>query len=495
MRLSEDGSNTHEYALVDESRLQADSTSDQFKSEQGGRANPDSLQNEVGAYPDMHGANPNMARANPDMPIGKTGQGGANPDNDTLLVDISLKDSCLKEGSLKERNFKVASVPGPFPSPAGTDANGSSGTTPDKAGNSFAESVASPIPVEAGTKNERPAEVVESAPKPSAPISPVSPVSPVSPPSPVRLEKTKTEAHPGAHFLDPLVHQQNKSLSDYLADCKDEMYQAVAQTAVEVIRGLFRSSKPQDVDYFTHLPNQKIQDEQLMQWATPYFADYYEKNLSQPQYPENESCRAEFIRYCQRLLSMGFFSFMFHHAYLYAGQGFCYQVELEIGRTIRPWREQQEKLKQQQFLAQRKQQNQSPDQHLENEVNLSAAEKMRVFQQNLIARNKIGIYDDRGQFVQQVVNYNQTSMNLVREFFQLNPQLSVSHLNLLLDRCLELPPEFYEDDEDPQWHARNGRDITRFIRSVDLIATQLNLLDQLPAINPLPPRSNEPAAA
>ena len=111
---------------------------------------------------------------------------------------------------------------------------------------------------------------------------------------------------------------------------------------------------------------------------------------------------------------------------------------------------------------------------------------MQVFNQSLITLNKVGCYDDRGHFVEQVVQYGGTTLKLVREFFQLNPEFTVQHLNLILTRCLDLPAQYYETESDPQWHARTARDITRFIRSLDTIAGQLGLLTQIPGITPLP---------
>jgi len=84
------------------------------------------------------------------------------------------------------------------------------------------------------------------------------------------------------------------------------------------------------------------------------------------------------------------------------------------------------------------------------------------------------------------VTYNNASSKLIREFFQLNPQFTVKDLNLVLDQCIKLPEDYFDGGDDPQWHARTGRDISRFIRSFDIIASQLNLIDQLPDITPLP---------
>jgi hypothetical protein len=228
-------------------------------------------------------------------------------------------------------------------------------------------------------------------------------------------------------------------------------------------------------------------DQALLQWTGGYFEQFYNAHYAKNEADDHDKYRKMFIHYCQRFLSMGFHTCKFDSTRVYLGKPYYYQVGLSIFKVLSPWWEQQKKLRQDRDMAERKLKYVSPDAHKEGVANLSPAEKMQVFTQSLMNRNRIGQYNERGELNQEVVTYNKTTMPLIREFFQLNPDTTVQHLNLLLDRCLELPGEYWESELDPLFVSRKARNISLFMRNLHVIASQMKLLDELPAFTPLPP--------
>ncbi len=448
------------------------------------------------ANPDMSSPILDMSGSNPDMSGSKLDMTGANLDNNTILIETCLKASHLKEGSLKEGSFKDASVPFRHTLSSEPKSNEVIAATSDEMAKPFQEHLGNSIAV-----------VKTSAPKPEAMVGMATKCAPasvasspanlpclLSAPAPKVYQPTVRPPSPAVQFLDDEVHPRNWELCKELSPINDEhdVRLGIAQSAVTALRELIRTTPPEHLQYFIDLRNMKAMDSALSNWATGYCESYYDRHYNEPACPENAELRQKYIHYCQRFLSMGFHNYMFTSNPVYIGKPYYYEISLEMFRVLRPWLEQRQKQRQQQTILLRQAQYQSPDRDKEHLTTLSAGQKMQVFMQSLMSRNKVGMYDERNHFIQPVVNYTQTTMPLAREFFQLNPDLSVAHLNTVLERCLELPTEYYDGDSDPQWHSRNGRNISLFVRNFHIIATQLNLLDQLPNIVPLPPKE-EPA--
>jgi hypothetical protein len=475
-----DGRGASEYGFADEGQV----------SKYGdGSACTGSNLNEQNPNPNMAGSNVNMGGSNTDLAGPFVNMAGPNVNNNTILIDNHLKTLCLEDKELKTKDFQSACVSDSFSSSASSDQDKASTSTSGNPSNSFQEQVEGDSKVAVETKLADESDAVHSASSVPSSLASLAPL-------PTSISLPQPAIKPASLlFLDPEIDSKNKEFCNTLGSLynKEDVRRAIAGLVVEVIGELARISAPKDLFFFVQLPNQRELDAALAKWATPFFQNIYEKDYSNPELPENEDYRAMFLNYCQRVLSMAFYGVKYLDNGRYVGQSFASRASLEIFKAVNPWLEEQAKLRQIEDIKRRTGEFKSPDQHLENVADLSASEKMQVFVQSLMARNKVGQYDDRGKFVQQVVRYDQTSKMLVREFFQSNPSFTVKHLNLILDECVKMPAQYYDGDADPQWHARNGRDIIRFIRSIDIIAGQMNVLDQLPAIVPLPVREVQEA--
>ena len=123
----------------------------------------------------------------------------------------------------------------------------------------------------------------------------------------------------------------------------------------------------------------------------------------------------------------------------------------------------------------------SPDNNKEARSDISAAEKLQVLRNALIAINNIGAFDDKNQIHHQVVEYNKRTLDAALVFFQANPDFTVAHLIAVMQKCLELPKErdYREEGNDPLWHARKGRDISFLLQHFDIIVQSLNCVDEI----------------
>jgi hypothetical protein len=81
------------------------------------------------------------------------------------------------------------------------------------------------------------------------------------------------------------------------------------------------------------------------------------------------------------------------------------------------------------------------------------------------------------------------SLNIARRFFQLNPAFTPAHLNVVLDECLKFDRNI--DGLDDEWYPKNGYKISFLLNNLETIASELNLLSELPAFIPLPRKEEQ----
>ena len=217
-------------------------------------------------------------------------------------------------------------------------------------------------------------------------------------------------------------------------------------------------------------------------------ADVYDTKLSVPDLPNNAAYREMFINHAHCFLNMGFHSIIFDGKLVYCGLPY-YQIGLAVLSKISPWAEQRQEQQRQASMAKRADEYASPHKDKEKDAGLSAGDKAQVFNQSLQARNRIGRYDEWGQLHQDVVLIQRQSLNLARQFFQLNQEFTPAHLNLVLDECLKLPRTI--DGYDPLWHAKNAYKISFLLNNLSTIASQVDVLTRLPLFTPLPERETE----
>lgn len=139
------------------------------------------------------------------------------------------------------------------------------------------------------------------------------------------------------------------------------------------------------------------------------------------------------------------------------------------------WKEQQERAKR----------HPSPDNDKEGEAAISPAEKVMVLRNSLIARNRAGWPSKDGTLISNIVDYNDRSLRAAYKFFQANPDVSVEHLNTILDCCVD--NRFWgrvkDDYNDPSFWIRGGTHLSFFFGHLDKIITQLSYAEFLPPIN------------
>jgi hypothetical protein len=341
----------------------------------------------------------------------------------------------------------------------------------DAAVNAFAEPIAGTIP--------------QTAPSSASAVTALQAVSLASQAS----DSSPPVKHPSLAYLDSSIHAGLMLINNDLASNRDETDEHVmtAEAALLAITDLIRITSPEQLNRWICSNSQRECVADIERYTAGYFEQVYDQTYAGVAFAEHDRVRAMFVRYCKGLLAMGVHSYRYESLRIYIGHCFAYKTGLELFRAVRPWLESQQASRQRQEIAQRRQQYASPDAAKECRADLSAAEKMQVFMQSVMSRNRVGQYNERGKFVQQVVTINAQTMPLVRLFFQLNPRLTVQHLNTVLDRCLELPTEYYDSDTDSLWHARNARNLSLFVRHLHVVAAQLGLLDALPPFVPVPP--------
>ena len=517
-----------EYAFADESRLQGDEMT-----ESGSGPNLDRPQMSRGSDLNMAGSNLDMASSNLNMGGPILDMGGPNLDNNTILIDTPLKDTSLEDRKLLDRKFQSALVPATNSLPAENKPNQS--PRKDSPRNTFPESVARLIRLESvstpvtkvpasavnDSLRDQESSVLDSVSLDCHPFqkahyvtrsesTPVKVISdkntigftessasssaqlPASVVDPVSSSSRSASSNPSLEFLDPVVDENNMILINELIKFQKDPQNSfikITENALESVKDVIASADVDLLRDFSMMPDQKTQDAALTAWATPLLESSYAQRYGQRNQNEQNAVKLSFMFASLRLLSMGYYRLMFSRHDYYIGQRYVYAVCMALFSRIKVDDEKREEQERKKNMQQRIAEYGSPDRFKENDAHLSAPEKMRVFEQSLQARNRIGVYDKFGNFHQQVVQYTQPGMQSVREFFQLNSQMTVAHLNVVLDRCLDLPPEVFEKETDPLWHARNGHKVALFIQNVATIASQLNLLDQLPAINSLPPRT------
>lgn len=131
-------------------------------------------------------------------------------------------------------------------------------------------------------------------------------------------------------------------------------------------------------------------------------------------------------------------------------------------------------------FAERRQEFASPDEDKEHRVDLTPAEKTRVFRNAVSARNKVGwIFYDQTHRTDQI-RMTRTSLSLVQKLFQHNLGTSPADLLKVLDHCVDAfrnqpkPPLDYKPGV--RWHARTGgRDLWSFASYLKAIVRDLGV--------------------
>jgi hypothetical protein len=261
--------------------------------------------------------------------------------------------------------------------------------------------------------------------------------------------------------------------------------------ALDWITLFFRDTKPEELAEFLKILDQETLYDKLAEFFAPYLAKQLEPFTNTPERKLLAQFSSQLV---MQFLTQGFCG-SYDDNYVPVGSANSYRVSIMLRQKLRPYwdaleKRQQEKLKVEQsaILKKRAEQYASPDEAKETRADLSAAEKVQVLRNSLASRNNIGAFDGNGKLHHQVADYNNRTFDAAYEFFQANPDFSVADLNVVLDKCLELPkePPHTQEGNDPLWHARKAKDISFLIQHLDIIVKSLDCVDEIAQFQPVP---------
>ena len=170
------------------------------------------------------------------------------------------------------------------------------------------------------------------------------------------------------------------------------------------------------------------------------------------------------------------------------------QVDTVLPRLTQLWNEREaanEQVRIQQVEAeyqQLQQQHQSKDADNEDDANRSAAEKVKILHNGIIARNRIGWLTNRTQHFTNLLRHTETSLQLARQFFDLNPELKPGHLLEVMDAAAQYIAEhpLVEGDYDDNYDFRKGAHLTSLLEQLPAVLTAAQMANTFPAFTELP---------
>jgi hypothetical protein len=124
-------------------------------------------------------------------------------------------------------------------------------------------------------------------------------------------------------------------------------------------------------------------------------------------------------------------------------------------------------------LEARRQQHRSPDELLEDDASLSAAQKVKVLRNAINSRNRIGILDRKLNIQNNLLSFNDNSLHLAKEFFNANPAATASDLLEVMDFCAAYVADnpLEEGEYDEHYTLRKGTHLTSLLKALPAIAT------------------------
>jgi hypothetical protein len=441
----------------------------------------------------------------------------SNPDNNTILIETPLKEPCLKEpgyvdaglpttvsNTSKADKLKQVKAVNPFSAPVFKSGKG---TGPEKSQQSKLSDKSSGSSQDqlltfSGTGQLREsgkAANLQKSPtaKESPELSSLSSSSssiPTSPPSASTSESDRYTSGPKSHTRVKLSVSLEDAFYTYSKMVKEAGEGGVraAKLALQWISLFLQQAKPEELIEVLKITEQKALYDKLVDLFTPHLAKHLEPFLENQKELDKVQVISKLV---MQFLTQGFCRY-WDDLYYSVGTPYPNQVTLMLYEKLQPYfdareEERRRKLKdsQERILKDRAQQYKSPDKLKETRADISAAEKVQVLRNALIAVNSIGAFDDMNQLHHQVAIYNKRTFDAALLFFQANPDFTVAHLLAVLEKCLELPKErdYMEEGNDPLWHARKGSDISFLLQHLDIIVQSLNCVDEVGPFQPLPP--------
>ena len=179
------------------------------------------------------------------------------------------------------------------------------------------------------------------------------------------------------------------------------------------------------------------------------------------------------------------------------------KVDVVLKRLGELWKEREaanERVRRQQVeekYGELEQQHRSKDADNEDDANRSAAEKVKILQNGIVARNRIGWLTNQTQHVTNLLRRTETSLHLARQFFNLNPELTPGHLLAVMDAAARYVAEntLVEKEYDPHYNIRKGAHLTALLKELNTVLTSLEMANNFPAFNELPAEDSAKGAA
>lgn len=168
-------------------------------------------------------------------------------------------------------------------------------------------------------------------------------------------------------------------------------------------------------------------------------------------------------------------------------------VECVLGRLMKLWNERAEAIEHarrvqvEEEYRQLQQQHRSKDADNEDDENRSAAEKVKILQNGIVARNRIGWLTNQTHHFDNLLRSNHNSLKLARQFFDLNPDLPPGHLLKVMDAAARYIAEHPSVEEfDPRYDFRKGANLTSLLKELDAVLTAAEMFSRFPAFTELP---------
>lgn len=158
------------------------------------------------------------------------------------------------------------------------------------------------------------------------------------------------------------------------------------------------------------------------------------------------------------------------------------------------WKEREEaaehdrRLQVEKEYRQLQQKHRSKDADNEDDANRSAAEKVKILRNGIVSRNRIGWLTNKTHHVTNLLVYNNNSLKIAKQFFDLNADLTPSHLLEVMDAAARYIADnpLTEGEYDPNYNIRKGAHLTSLLKELDAVLTAAEMSNNFSAFNELP---------
>lgn len=172
---------------------------------------------------------------------------------------------------------------------------------------------------------------------------------------------------------------------------------------------------------------------------------------------------------------------------------YAFLVDYVLGRLMKLWNERAEAIEHarrvqvEEEYRQLQQQHRSKDADNEDDANRSAAEKVKILQNGIVARNRIGWLTNQTHHFDNLLGSNHNSLKLARQFFELNPEWTPGHLLQVMDASACYIAEHPSVEEfDPRYDFRKGANLTSLLKELNAVLTAAEMFSRFPAFTELP---------